>query len=93
MEEKVVIAKVNQVFEESFELKKDELQPEKNIFDDLGLDSLDIVDLVVALQQKFGVKIRNDERLRDIRTLADIYKFICTIQTEGDFKITSDGQK
>lgn len=93
MEEKIVIAKVNQVFEESFELKKNELQPEKNIFDDLGLDSLDIVDLVVALQQKFGVKIRNDERLRDIRTLADIYKFIFIIQSEKDFKITPNEQK
>ena len=93
MEEKAIIEKVNQVFEESFELKKEELLPDKNIFDDLGLDSLDIVDLVVALQQKFGVKIRNDERLRHIRILADIYKFILTIQGEGDFKVASNEQK
>ncbi len=42
---------------------------------DLGLDSLDTVDLVVALQKKFDVKIRNDERVRSIRTLGDIYGF------------------
>ncbi|MBW2570375.1 MAG: acyl carrier protein, partial [Deltaproteobacteria bacterium] len=50
--------------------------------EDLGLDSLDIVDLIVALQQKFGVKIRNDERARDIRTLEDVYKFILSLKNE-----------
>lgn len=71
-----IIKLTNEVFMESFELEAEELKPDANIFLDLGLDSLDIVDLVVALQQKFGVKIRNDERVRDIRTLGDIYSFI-----------------
>ena len=78
---KEIIIKTNQVFEEFFEIEKDKLLPEMNIFNDLGLDSLDIVDLVVALQQKFGVKIRDDERVRDIRTLGDIYSFILLIKT------------
>lgn len=72
----------NEVFIESFEIEPDQIKPEANIFDDLGLDSLDIVDLVVALQKKFGVKIRNDERVRNIRTLSDIYSFIETIKKE-----------
>ena len=93
MTEKDIITKVNQVFEESFEIKKEKLEPQKHIFNDLGLDSLDIVDLVVALQQKFGVKIRNDERLRNIRTLGDIYQFILTLQKEGQFKAVSDKKK
>jgi len=78
-----IIAMTNQVFEESFEIEAERLQPEMNIFEDLGLDSLDIVDLIVALQQKFGVKIRNDERVRDIRTLEDIYRFILSLKNEG----------
>ena len=53
------------------------------IFDDLGLDSLDIVDLIVALQQKFGVKIRDDERVRSIRNLDDIYNYIHRLGEEG----------
>ena len=93
MIEKDIIAKTNEVFEGSFEIKKDELQPQKNIFDDLGLDSLDIVDLVVALQQKFGVKIRNDERVRNIRTLGDVYQFILTLQKEGKFNIPVDKEQ
>ena len=93
MNEKDIVNMINEVFEESFEIDKKKLQPEKHIFNDLGLDSLDIVDLVVALQQKFGVKIRNDERLRNIRTLGDIYQFILALQKEGQLKAVSDKQK
>jgi acyl carrier protein len=60
--------------------------PEAHIFTDLGLDSLDIVDLVVALQSSFGVKIRNEEKVRDIRTLQDLYTFIASIKSEDSAK-------
>ena len=83
MAEQDIIRMVNEVFEESFEIPNDKLTPEVNIFNELGLDSLDIVDLVVALQKKFGVTIRDDERLRTIRTLGDIYNFIQSIKGEG----------
>jgi acyl carrier protein len=77
-----IISKINKVFEESFEIEKERLVPEAHIFTDLGLDSLDIVDLVVALQNSFGVKIRNEEKVRDIRTLQDIYQFISSLKNE-----------
>ncbi len=83
MIEQEVIRKTNEVFEESFEIQKERLVPEAHIFNDLGLDSLDIVDLVVALQKKFGVTIRSDERVRTIRTLGDIYQFISSLGKEG----------
>ena len=81
-----IINKVNKVFEESFEIEKERLIPEAHIFTDLGLDSLDIVDLVVALQNAFNVKIRNEERVRDIRTLQDIYQFISSLKNEENKK-------
>lgn len=80
-EEKIIVI-VNKVFEESFEIEKEKLKPEAHIFTDLGLDSLDIVDLVVALQKSFGINIRNEEKVRNIRTLQDIYDFISTIKNE-----------
>ena len=83
MTEQEIVSKVNEVFVESFEIKKEALKPEAKIFNDLGLDSLDIVDLVVALQKKFGVTIRDDERVRNIRTLSDIYNFIQTLKDKG----------
>ena len=74
---------VNEVLEEYFEIERERLLPEMNIFEDLELDSLDIVDLVVAMQKKFKVRIRDDERIREIRTLGDLYQFVLTLQKEG----------
>jgi acyl carrier protein len=88
MTEQEIIDKTNKVFEESFEIEKERLVPQAHIFTDLGLDSLDIVDLVVALQNSFGVKIRNEEGVRDIRTLQDIYQFISAIKNEEIKKST-----
>lgn len=82
MTEQEIIVIVNKVFEESFEIEREKLKPEAHIFNDIGLDSLDIVDLVVALQESFGINIRNEEKVRNIRTLQDIYDFISTIKNE-----------
>jgi acyl carrier protein len=81
MTEQEIIDITNKVFEESFEIERERLVPEANIFVDLGLDSLDIVDLVVALQNSFSVKIRNEESIREIRTLQDLYQFISSIKS------------
>ena len=88
MNDAQIIAMVNEVFEESFEIEKEKLQPHMHVFKDLGLDSLDIVDLVVALQKKFGVRIRDDERIRTIQTLGDIYQFITTLKHEMEQEST-----
>ena len=82
MTDQEVIEAVRQVFVESFELPLERLTPEAAIFQDLGLDSLDLVDLVVALQKRFGVLVRNDERIRNVRTLQDLYDYLLTIRRE-----------
>lgn len=82
MDEAAIIEITNKVFEESFEIKKEKLQPQANIFEDLGLDSLDIVDLVVELQKNFKVIIQNDQSIREIRTLKDVYRFIVNKKKE-----------
>ena len=76
MDEQEIIRLTNTIFTESFEIEPGRLKPEAKIFEDLGLDSLDIVELVVGLQKKFGVRIRDNEKLREIRTLGDVYKFM-----------------
>jgi len=84
MTEQEIIEITNRVFEESFEIEKEKLHPQAHIFQDLGIDSLDVVDLVVALQKSFGVNIRNEEKVRNIRTLQDIYNFIAEIKNEKE---------
>ena len=83
MTEREIIGAINGVFEEYFEVERERLLPEAHIFEDLELDSLDIVDLVVAMQDKFKVRIRDDERIRSIRTLGDVYQFVFTLKGEG----------
>jgi acyl carrier protein len=78
-----IVERVNEVFQEVFEIEPERLKPDAKVFDDLGLDSLDVVDLIVALQQKFGVSIRDDERIRAIRALRDIYDFIGSVLRQG----------
>jgi acyl carrier protein len=87
MTELEIKEKVFEVFEESFEIETEEIRLESQIFDDLGLDSLDVVDLIVALQQKFGVRIRDNKGVRTIRTVGDVCVFIGTLTADN---ITSD---
>jgi acyl carrier protein len=67
---------VNGIFIEEFEIPASKITPDAEIFATLGLDSLDIVDLVVALEKAFGVKIKSRESLQQIRTVDDIHRFI-----------------
>ena len=71
-----IIRQVNTVFVDKFELEIGQLTPEKQLFIDLRLDSLDIVDLMVELHRILGVAIRNNEEVRNVRTLGDVYDFL-----------------
>jgi acyl carrier protein len=72
MNEVEIKERVNKILEEAFELTPDKLLPEANLRDELGLDSLDGVDLVVALEKAFQVKIEEAEA-RQIDTVGKIY--------------------
>lgn len=78
-----IIELVNSIFIEQFELEREELTPDKKIFEDLGLDSLDIVDLITGLQRKFKIPLRGNEEIRQIETLADIYSLFEKLATEN----------
>jgi acyl carrier protein len=73
---------VNEVFADSFEIPREQIKPEAQIFADLGLDSLDVVDLVAAIQKRFGIQVRDDERIRSIRTLQDLYTYLIMVKAE-----------
>jgi len=79
-----IISLVNDSLVEEFELESSVMVPEAEIFAGLGLDSLDIVDMVVVLEGAFGIKIRDDESLREIRTLGDIHNFILQKKRETE---------
>ena len=90
--EKDIYQRVNNIFIEEFELEPEQLFPEATLYDDLGLDSLDAVDMVVALEKEFGVKMKDEESIRSVRTLDDLYKLLLSIHmqlTDSDKKTTA----
>ncbi len=76
MTEQQVIDLINSSLAEEFELDSTAMQPEANIYEDLGLDSLDTVDMVIVLEGAFKFKIREESAIREIRTLGDIHRFV-----------------
>jgi acyl carrier protein len=70
-----IVETVNRVMMEEFETSPDKLRPEASLRTDLGMDSLDGVDLVVALEVAFGFRIP-EQQAREIRTLGDVYERI-----------------
>jgi len=67
---------VIEVVAEEFELDPTKLTPEATLYDDLGLDSLDAVDLVVALEKAFAIKLTNEEAVRSVRTMEDLFRLV-----------------
>lgn len=78
-----IIRQTNEALKKEFELTDAQLTPQANLKDDIGLDSLDAVDMVVVLEQKFGMNIRQGYDLRSIVTLQNLYDFIEKIAQES----------
>jgi acyl carrier protein len=77
-----IIETINSSLADEFELTKEALKPEATLFEDLELDSLDIVDLVILLENSFKFRIREDPALREIRTLSDIHNYVINKKKE-----------
>lgn len=74
--------KVVTVLAKEFELDPEDMGPESTLYDDLGLDSLDAVDMVVVLEKSFGMKLTDEEALRSIRTMEDLFQFLIRLKAE-----------
>ncbi|KQB38798.1 acyl carrier protein [Flavobacterium araucananum] len=57
MNKEEIIARINGFLVDEFEVDNDDIEPDANLKDTLGLDSLDYVDLVVSIEANFGVKL------------------------------------
>ena len=67
--------KVKSIIAEQLGIGEDEIKPESNFIDDLGADSLDIVELVMAMEEEFEVEIPDDEA-ENIKTVGDAINYI-----------------
>ena len=67
--------KVISIIAEQLGVEEDEIKLEASFIDDLGADSLDIVELVVALEEEYGIEIP-DEDAEKIKTVQDAINYI-----------------
>ena len=70
-------AKVKSIIADQLGVGEDEIKPESSFIEDLGADSLDIVELVMAMEEEFEVEIP-DEEAENIKTVGDAINYINT---------------
>ncbi|AWK03733.1 acyl carrier protein [Flavobacterium crocinum] len=78
MNKEEIIAKINGFLVDEFEVDNDDIEPNANLKDTLGLDSLDYVDLVVSIESNFGVKLVE----ADFVGISDFQSFYDLIETK-----------
>ena len=75
MNKEVIVEKINYFLVDEFEVESDNIKPNANLKETLELDSLDFVDLVVAIEENFSVKLTGDD-FQKVITLQDFYDLI-----------------
>jgi acyl carrier protein len=74
-EKDAVFDKVKEIIVDQLGVEEDEVTPQAHFIEDLGADSLDIVELVMALEEEFGLEIP-DEEAEKISTVGDAVDYI-----------------
>src|SRR5206468_11496220 len=75
MAEKTIEQRVKDIIVEQLGVNADQVTPEAKFIEDLGADSLDTVELVMALEEEFGHEIP-DEQAEKLQSVDDVIKFI-----------------
>jgi acyl carrier protein len=70
-----VLEKIKNIVAEQLDVAENEVVPEANFVDDLGADSLDLTELIMAMEDEFGLEI-DDEEAQNLRTVNDAIKYI-----------------
>ncbi len=72
---KEIVEKVNEFLIDEFEIEETLVKPEAKLKDDLGIESLDFVDIVVIIEKEFGFKVKREDMV-NIVTLGDLCNYI-----------------
>jgi acyl carrier protein len=75
MSERDVLAEVKKIIKEQLDVEEADIKPESSFIDDLGADSLGLVELVLAFEEAFEIDIP-DEETEKIRTVNDAVEYI-----------------
>ena len=75
MNREEIVARINAFLIDDFEVEADALQPEASLKEALELDSLDYIDLVVAIEQAFHFKVKTED-FQTMLTMNDFYNYV-----------------
>jgi len=82
MEQTEILKMLQRVLAEEFELDEAKLVPEAEFNKDLGLDSLDAVDMVIVLENAFNIKMRTQYEPNEMRTVGGLCAFIGKLKNQ-----------
>lgn len=74
-ETNMIFDEVVDILVDQLDVEKDKITMESSIIENLGADSLDVVDLVMSLEEEFGIEIPDDQ-IENMKTVGDIVKYI-----------------
>lgn len=75
MDRKIIEEKVKTFLIDDLEIEEDKIFEDARLKEDIGIDSLDFVDIVVIVERNFGFKIKPEEMI-NVTTLKDFYEYI-----------------
>jgi len=75
MQKEEIIKKINSLLVTEIEIDEEQISPDADLKKDLGIDSLDFVDLFVIIENHFGFKMKAEE-MAGVKTLQDFYEYI-----------------
>ena len=75
MKREEIEAKVKEFLIEDLEIDEDRIKPEARLKEDIGIDSLDFVDIVVIVEKVFGFKIKTEDMAK-VKTFNDFCEYI-----------------
>ncbi len=71
----MILEELRNIIADQTGLSPDEIKPESDIIKDLGCDSLDIVEMLMTVEEKYNITV-DDSEVSDMATIADVVRFI-----------------